>query len=311
MTQRVSDQSFRSSHPSSALHVTQRTPALFENAYSPRVPFTVKESPDQWATYEHHLLVCLRTGDDKSAHLCLDRLTERFGPANERIMGLRGLYQEATAKDNPTLQTILGEYDTILQDNPVNVPILKRRIALLRSLDREEDAISALVDYVGAFPTDAESWCELADCYQANGMSAQAIFSLEEALLVVPNSWTLHARLAELLYISTKSADATVSSPQILARSIRHYLRSLELCDTFARGLYGLILITSQLIQHPEYLAGGSAIDGQVPSKEVLERLNSMALQKAEALIQSQQKTPNPDVTQDGIIALKELVQQK
>lgn len=70
-------------------------------------------------------------------------------------------------------------------------PILKRRIALLRSLGRYEEAVSALVDYLEAFPTDAEAWCELADLYQSNAMSAQAIFSLEEALLITPNSWNV------------------------------------------------------------------------------------------------------------------------
>lgn len=81
-------------------------------------------------------------------------------------------------------------------------PILKRRAALLRSLGRDDEAISALVDYVEAFPTDAEAWCELADCYQANAMSAQAIFSVEEALLVLPNSWNVSFGVVDATYIA-------------------------------------------------------------------------------------------------------------
>lgn len=68
---------------------------------------------------------------------------------------------------------------------------MKRRIALLRSMSRVTEAISGLVELVAAIPTDAEAWCELADLYQRQGMSSQAIFCLEEALLVTPNAWNV------------------------------------------------------------------------------------------------------------------------
>lgn len=130
----VGDQSFGLSHPSSALHASQQAPAFLQNSFSSWAPLTAAETSDQWATYEYLLLVCLRTGDDKSAHLCLNRLTERFGPANERIMGLRGLYQEATAKDASTLQSILQEYDNILNDNAVNVVSFQQFVSTVYEL---------------------------------------------------------------------------------------------------------------------------------------------------------------------------------
>ena len=70
--------------------------------------------------YEKLLFSCLRTGDDKSAHLCLEKLIYRFGATNERIMGLRGLYQEAVAKDDAALERILKEYNEVLVEDPVN-----------------------------------------------------------------------------------------------------------------------------------------------------------------------------------------------
>lgn len=68
---------------------------------------------------------------------------------------------------------------------------MKRRITLLRSLSRPTEAISSLIQLLGATPTDAEAWCELAELYHSQGMGAQAIFSLEEALLVVPHAWNV------------------------------------------------------------------------------------------------------------------------
>jgi len=70
--------------------------------------------------YEHLFSSCLRTGDDKSAHLCLERLTDRFGASNERVMSLRGLYQEAVAEDDAALTHILNDYENVLAEDPAN-----------------------------------------------------------------------------------------------------------------------------------------------------------------------------------------------
>lgn len=80
--------------------------------------------PEEYATIERLFFTCLQTGDDKSALICLDKLTQFFGPSNERIMGLHGLYEEAIAGDNSALEKCLQEYDDILQQNPVNLVCL-------------------------------------------------------------------------------------------------------------------------------------------------------------------------------------------
>lgn len=45
----------------------------------------------------------------------------RFGNDNERIMALKGLLKEAAADDATTLNSVIKEYDQILQDNPTNI----------------------------------------------------------------------------------------------------------------------------------------------------------------------------------------------
>ena len=79
------------------------------------------ESAELWNSYEQLLLSCLQTGDDKSARMCLERLSGRFKPSNERIMGLKGLYEEAIAPNTEDLERILREYETMLSRNPGNV----------------------------------------------------------------------------------------------------------------------------------------------------------------------------------------------
>lgn len=68
---------------------------------------------------------------------------------------------------------------------------MKRRVALLRSLSRPADAIAALVELLDASPTDIEAWTELADLYLTQKMIPQAVFCLEEVLLVAPNAWNV------------------------------------------------------------------------------------------------------------------------
>lgn len=114
------------STPGKALQLSQQAPPYLSDYGQQQIFPTflrtyVSDSSDQWLLHEQLLLTCLRTGDDKSAHLCLEKLTERFGPSNERIMALRGLYQEATAADEVALRSILQDYERILAENPVNV----------------------------------------------------------------------------------------------------------------------------------------------------------------------------------------------
>lgn len=87
----------------------------------PLLPFLSRnESPEQWTSHENLLYSCLRTGDDKTAHSFLEKLASRFGKDDERVMGLRGLYQEAMADDDRALLQILQGYDDILAEDPTN-----------------------------------------------------------------------------------------------------------------------------------------------------------------------------------------------
>lgn len=70
-------------------------------------------------------------------------------------------------------------------------PIAKRRIALLRSMGRLSDAASALVQLLDFSPTDAEAWSELSDIYLSQGLYPQAIYALEEVLILAPNAWNV------------------------------------------------------------------------------------------------------------------------
>ena len=120
----------------SALHLSQQAPAILGHKS------TSTDTAEEYGRIEQLYLACLQTGDDKSAQVCLDRLSARFGPSNERVMGLRGLYQEATANDHSALEKCLEEYEKILAENPVNVVrhgIINIRSIFLEALFPKDD----------------------------------------------------------------------------------------------------------------------------------------------------------------------------
>ncbi|KAG8525424.1 uncharacterized protein KY384_009068 [Bacidia gigantensis] len=237
-----------------------------------RIPipfFASPESTEIWMEHEKLLLSCLRTGDDKAAFLCLEKLISRFGSTNEKVMGLRGLYQEAVAEDEAALERVRQEYDEILATNPTNIPITKRRIALLRSLNRPSEAVDSLTELLEFSPTDIEAWSELADLYISQGLFSQAIYCLEEVLLLAPNAWNLQARLGEALSMLAFSNNDDRAT---LTESLRRFCRSVELCDGYVRGYYGVKLVTNKLLSG---LDASPSISS--PPTETLRRLNETA----------------------------------
>ncbi|OJJ36783.1 hypothetical protein ASPWEDRAFT_26236 [Aspergillus wentii DTO 134E9] len=278
------------------------------------LPSSAPENPEEYGKTEQLFFSSLQTGDDKSAQRCLDRLTQRFGPSNERIMGLHGLYKEAIAEDSSALERCLREYDNQLLENPVNLPVLKRRVALLCAMSRPTDAITALIKLIETTPTDAEAWCELSSLYQSQGMYSQAIFSLEEVLLITPNAWNIHACLGELLYICASSPE-TQAPHKLLARSLRFFCRSIELCDNYLRGLYGLTLVSSLLLQdqHSKYLPQDHLVaqPEDTPLKSTILELNAVAVKKLHRILQAQPMNyQGREYSQSELIAAKELLNQ-
>lgn len=186
--------------PASVLRISQQAPGIFRSLTPTKLPYPLSllfssESAEKWTTLENLLLACLRTGDNESAYLCLEELTDRFGANNERVQALNGLYREATARDDKALEEVLRSYEDVLKETPTNMPIRKRRVALLRSMGRVGDAIGALRELLDASPIDAEAWSELADMYISQGAYSQAIFCLEEVLLITPNAWNVSLSL--------------------------------------------------------------------------------------------------------------------
>lgn len=105
----------------------------------------------------------------------------------------------------------------------------KRKVTLLRSLNKPTEAISQLTLLLDSFPNDTESWAELSDLYISQDMYSQATFCLEELLLLQPNSYFVHAQYAEILWRLGREGTA-----------LKYWCRSVELGGDFFRGWFGV-----------------------------------------------------------------------
>ncbi|KKA26034.1 hypothetical protein TD95_000321 [Thielaviopsis punctulata] len=282
--------------PAESLEIAQQAPKFIHSkpiSYSTS-PLSVllgtTESPDVWASYENLLIACLRTGDDESAQKIIERLTKRFGDSNERVMALQGLVKEAKAESEAELDAILNGYLDILRENEgssLNIPIAKRRIALARSLGRVSDAISYAVKLLEVTPTDAEAWSELGDMYLSQGLYGQAIYALEEVLILAPNAWNMYARLAEVQFMAgtAKGTDPALA-PKYLAESLKRFCRSIELCDNYLRGYYGLKTVTDYFIKEPVNIKAIKSDDSiTLPDARTINKLNETATAKLAEIV--------------------------
>nr|OQO27596.1 hypothetical protein B0A51_05226 [Rachicladosporium sp. CCFEE 5018] len=303
--------------PHSAISLSRAGTTFIKSQSTYTLPWPLSllanESQEKWQIYENVFLACLRTGDNQSASQCLEKLVDRFGKSNERVIALRGLFQEATAADAAALGEVLKQYDQFIVDDPTVFPIRKRRAALLRSMGKLNEAVIALTELVDVSPTDAESWAELADCYLTKGSFEQAVFCLEEVLLVTPNAWNMHARLGEVLFLRANDAEGAEKA-QGLAEAMRRFCRSVELCDDYLRGYYGLKLSTNRLIPlltSSNSKSGKSADTAAALSSQVtVQKLNQLAtLKLGDILRRSKGNQKSWDgYSEAELIAAKELL---
>lgn len=210
-----------------ALRRSQQAPTILASPSIP-IPYplnilTTSDTPEKWIIHENLFYSCLRTGDDASARVCLARIQARFGDTNERVMGLMGLYHEAMAKDQARLDVIDEQYKEVIESEPTNFVLRKRRIALLRRLNRPNEAISALVELLDASPTDGEAWAELGDLYSSLGMYERAVYCLEEVLLVMPNAWNVCGVRLDHVYNRLTLSRCTQSWARYSTSTHSHY----------------------------------------------------------------------------------------
>ena len=131
-------------------------------------------------------------------------------------------------------------YASCLAKDPQNLMVLHRLVAMKKAKGDISGALEVLHKHLEIHLGDYQAWFEAAKLHIELGSFSQAIFCLEEVMLLQPADVSVHLLLAETLY---SSGGAT----QI--RSARRYFSAvLEITNGESmRALYGVCLCTYRL----------------------------------------------------------------
>jgi len=184
----------------------------------------------KWNLYERVFIAALDADDPFAKKMCLEALTRKF-PTSERVKRLIALQFESSGNFTQAKKL----YEKMLQDDPTNAYVWKRKVAVLKAEGSLSGAIEELCKYLDVFSADQAGWEELCQMYMTLNKFDLAKFCVEELILLVPEHYIYHLQYADLLY--------TIGGKANIEMARQYYSQSLELkSENNLRALYGIIL---------------------------------------------------------------------
>ncbi|KAF8336347.1 uncharacterized protein EI90DRAFT_2864016, partial [Cantharellus anzutake] len=219
---------------------------------------------ESWEFLEQLAFAALDIGQTSFAEQCIQQLDSKF-PGSPRVDRLKGLRLEALGNYDDALTL----YESLIESDPTNVPIWKRKISALRSVGRIQLATEELIKYLDAFYGDHEGWLELADIYASNAQYDPSLASLSHVLLLVPQN---------PFYVL--QAGETAYTARDVPLALKFFLRVVEMAPTggpSTRGWYGVKMCTRKLLSHPAFPSPSST---PPPPPKTLSLLDELATER-------------------------------
>lgn len=221
-----------------------------------------KMGDEVWDFLEQLALAAIDVGRLDVADQCLRRLSDKF-PQSPRVDCLAGIRLEASEPP----ETALKYYSELLEADPTNVAVWKRRISVLRRMGQTEEAISELSQYLDTFYTDIEGWLELADIYACCNQYDYSLQALSHTLLLAPQNPVYVLQSAETAYTAGD-----------LPLSLKMFLMVVDMTDgdeteflaestplgITVRAWYGVKLCARRMSENPRVVTA-SASDASPP----------------------------------------------
>ncbi|XWS57661.1 hypothetical protein CRYUN_Cryun09bG0192600 [Craigia yunnanensis] len=218
--------------------------------------------PEEWTLYEQVAIAAMDCQCLDVAKDCIKVLQKKF-PDSKRVGRLEGMLLEAKGSWAEAEKA----YSSLLEDNPLDQVIHKRRVAMAKAQGNISGAIEWLNKYLEIFMADHDAWRELAEIYVFLQMYKQAAFCYEELILSQPTVPLYHLAYADVLY--------TLGGPENLQTAKKYYASSIDLTGgKNTRALFGICLCTSAIAQLSK---GRNKEDKESPE---LQSLAATALEK-------------------------------
>ncbi|KAJ6974653.1 hypothetical protein NC653_030697 [Populus alba x Populus x berolinensis] len=168
---------------------------------------------------------------------CANALQKKF-PESKRVGRLEAMLLEAKGSWGEAEKA----YSSLLEDNPFDQVVHKRRVALAKAQGNLTGAIDLLNKYLETFMADHDAWRELAEIYISLQMYKQAAFCYEELILSQPTVPLYHLAYADVLY--------TLGGIENLLTAKKYYSSTIDLTGgKNTRALFGICLCTSAIAQ--------------------------------------------------------------
>ena len=202
--------------------------ATFGALYLRHYRRTISED-ERWLVSEQVAIAALECGAMEFAQSLIREVARKF-PTSSRTKRLQGMFWEASGVTEKAQEI----YATHLRQNPADELILKRQVAVQKTLGNTQAAIENLRSYVNVFAGDREAWEELGDLYLSLGQLKQALFCYEELLMFMPNSLQYLLRTADILF--------TIGGSNSLKLARSYYSKVVEIsAGKDVRALYGIL----------------------------------------------------------------------
>ncbi|ETL45326.1 hypothetical protein F441_04707 [Phytophthora nicotianae CJ01A1] len=196
-----------------------------------------------WGVYEQTFVAALDLHDDELAETCLKALQTKF-PGSSRVARLEGMQLEQRGE----FAKALVLYAELLEANPANALVLKRKIAVLKAQKKTAEVVTALNEFLKSFGTDQAAWTELGETYLSMGAYRYAAFCYEELVLLNPMDAISHSRLADIY--------STIGGLDNLLTARKHYAHSIELNKKQnLRAYFSLVTCTKAIAAQRGYRA--------------------------------------------------------
>ncbi|KAK7332885.1 hypothetical protein VNO80_29641 [Phaseolus coccineus] len=192
---------------------------------------------DEWTLYEQVAVAAMDCHCLDVAKDCTKVLRKRF-PDSKRVGRLEAMLFEAKG----SWELAEKAYASLLEDNPLDQAIHKRRVAMAKAQGNISVAIDWLNKYLETFMADHDAWRELAEIYVSLQMYKQAAFCYEELILSQPTVPLYHLAYADVLY--------TLGGLENLQTAKKYYASTIDLTGgKNTRALFGICLCTSAITQ--------------------------------------------------------------
>ncbi|CAN6462845.1 unnamed protein product [Victoria cruziana] len=190
-----------------------------------------KLGTEEWTLYEQVAVAAMDCQSLDIAKDCIKTLSKRF-PGSNRVGKLEAMLLEARGSWSDAEKA----YTRLLEDNPLDQVIHKRRVAMAKAQGNISGAVECLNKYLEIFMADHDAWRELGEIYVSLQMYKQAAFCYEELILCQPTVPLYHLAYAEVLY--------TLGGLENLITAKKYYASTIDLTGgKNTRALFGICLV--------------------------------------------------------------------